>query len=397
MYTILMENPPKKPHLFFLYLTIFVNIVGFGMIFPLLPIYAKEFQASETVIGLMAASFAVGEFLFAPFWGRLSDRFGRKPVILLSLLGISFSFAAFAVANTLTWLFISRFLQGVFAVGALTSASAYVADVTTKESRIQGMSRLGASFATGFIFGPAIGGFLSSINHQLPFFAASALTLFNLALVQLLLRESLKEKEEKIIIKEGFLNFKAMYQGLKGELGTLFILMFLWSYALSNNQVAIPLFGAEILNISTILVGVLFSLQGLSAGGVQWFLLAKITPKFGEHKTVFLGLSIMAASLLLLPFSPIAMVMAFLMMAFSFGSAITRPTIQTLISKSTHEGQGTTMGIASSFESLGRIIGPILGGLLFSKLGFYYPFVISAALILVTLIFVVRIKSFLKD
>lgn len=386
-----MGSSNKKSPLFFIYLAIFVNIVGFGMIFPLLPIYAREFQASETVVGFMAASFAIGEFLFAPLWGRLSDRFGRKPIILLSLLGISIAFGVFAIANNLTWLFISRFLQGVFASGALTSASAYVADVTTKTERIKGMSRLGASLATGFIFGPAIGGILSSLNHQLPFFLASILTLFNLVLVQLMLKESLKEKEEKLVLREGFLNIKAMYQGLKGELGVLFILIFMWSYALSNNQVAIPLFGTEILGAPIALIGIAFSVQGVTAGMTQWFLLDKIAARFGEYRTAVVGLTIMMLSLAFLSFSPVFAVMALIMISFSFGSSITRPTIQTLISKNTHEGQGTTMGIASAFESSGRIIGPILGGWLFSTFGFQAPFTISALLMLLTLIVVFRI------
>lgn len=392
-----MQKTVREQPLFFLYLTVFINIVGFGMIFPLLPLYAREFQASETLIGFMAASFAVGEFFFAPFWGRLSDRFGRKPIILLCLSGISLAFASFAFANNLSWLFISRFLQGVFAGGVLTSASAYVADMTSKEDRIRGLSRLGASLATGFIFGPAIGGILSSFNHQLPFFAAAALTIIDLIFVYFLLKESLTKSEERVIIKEGFLNIKAMYRGLRGDLGTFFILIFLWSYALSNNQVAIPLFGTEILGLSAALIGVFFSLQGLTSGSVQWFLLEKIVRRFGEYKIVLFGLLIMTVSLFLLPFSPFPLVMTIFMITFSLGSAIIRPTLQTLISKHTHEGQGTTMGIASAFESSGRILGPILGGWLFSTFGFHSPFTVSAILILLTLIFVVQIKGFLKS
>lgn len=386
----------KKSPLLFIYFATFVNIIGFGMVFPLLPFYAREFQASETVIGLLASSFAVGEFFFAPIWGRLSDRFGRKPVILISLLGISFALGSFAVANSLTWLFISRFLQGVFSAGTFTSASAYVADITTKEDRIKGMSKLGASVAAGFIFGPAIGGIFSSINHQLPFFAASALTIVNLVFVQLLLKESLKIKEEKLVLKEGFLNIKAMYHGLRGELGTLFILFFLWSYALSNNQVAIPLYGAEVLVISAVVIGIFFSLQGFTSASVQWFLLAKITGKLGEHHTAVFGLILMALSLLLMPFSALPFILASLMMVFSFGSAITRPTVQTLISKKTHEGQGTTMGIAASFESLGRIIGPILGGFVFYNFGYKSAFLMVVAFIAVMLIYVIFKKKFLK-
>lgn len=392
-YTNRMAETGLKNRLFFLYLAVFINIIGFGMVFPLLPLYAKEFQASETLIGFIAASFAVGEFFFAPLWGRFSDRFGRKPVIMISLLGIGIAFASFAVANSLLWLFISRFLQGVFAGGAFTSASAYVADSTSKDQRIRGLGRLGASVATGFIFGPAIGGIFSSFNHQLPFFAASAITIINLIFVQFQLKESLKEKEENIILKEGFLNFKAMKNGLKGELGTLFILIFIWSFALSNNQVAIPLFGSEILLLSATVVGIFFSLQGIASGAVQWFFLGPLSARFGEHKIIRLGLIVMTLSLFLIPFSSVSLMLALFMMTFSFGSGIVRPTLQTIISKETREGQGTTMGIASAFDSSGRIIGPILGGWLFSKLGFHWPFTLSAFIILISLILVIRLKK----
>lgn len=386
----------RKVPLFFIYFATFVNIIGFGMVFPLLPFYAREFQASEATIGLLAASFAVGEFFFAPIWGRLSDRFGRKPIISLALIGVSLAFLIFAVANSLFWLFVTRFLQGVFSSATFTSASAYVADVTPKDERISGMSKLGASVALGFIFGPAIGGTLSSINHQMPFFVASVLAFFNFILVLAFLPESISQKAEKLVIKEGFLNVTKMYHGLRGELGVLFILIFLWSYGLSNNQVTIPLFGAEILLVSATLIGVFFSLQGFTSAFVQWFLLAKIAKKFGEHHTAVLGLTLMALSLFLMPFSPMPYVLAVLMMGFSFGSAITRPTVQTMISKQTKEGQGTTMGIAASFESLGRMIGPILGGFVFYKLGYHAAFLMVVIVIAIMLFYVIFKKKFLK-
>src|SRR3989344_1358073 len=386
----------KKPHLFFIYLTIFVNLIGFGMVFPLLPFYAREFHASEALIGLLASSFAIAQFIFSPFWGRLSDRFGRKPIISMALLGLSLAFLVFAISNSLTWLFISRFLQGVFSAAALPTATAYVADVTTKEDRIKGMSNLGASLALGFIFGPAIGGILSSVNHQLPFFAAAALAILNFVSVQLLLPQSLTKRSEKLVIKEGFLNFKQMYHGLRGELGSLFILIFLWSYGLSNNQVAVPLLGAEKLNIDASMVGLFFSAQGLVSALVQWLVVGKITNKIGEHHMAVLGLAIMAIALFLMPFSPLPAFMALAMMSLALGSALSRPTINTLISKQTHEGQGTTMGVATAFESMGRILGPLLGGILFYQFGYHSPFTVVAVLIFLMLMYVIKRKKFLK-
>lgn len=366
------------------------------MVFPLLPFYAKEFQATEAVIGLLASSFAIAQFLFAPFWGRLSDRYGRKPIISMALAGLSISYFIFAISQSLNWLFVSRFLQGLFSAAALPTATAYVADVTTKEERIKGMSRLGASLALGFIFGPAIGGLLSVQGLQLPFFIASALALINLLSVQLFLPESLAKRSEKLVLKEGFLNIGKMYHGLRGELGSLFILVFLWSYGLSNNQVSVPLLGAEILHLEATTIGIFFSLMGLVSAFMQWFLVDKISQKIGEHKVVILGLTIMAIALFLMSFSTIPLMMAGFMMGVGLGSALSRPNINSLISKQTHEGQGTTMGIATSFESLGRILGPLLGGILFYQFGYHTPFSTVAILIGMVLIYVVVFKKFLK-
>ncbi len=392
-----MEKTPEKPPLFFIYLTTFINIVGFGMVFPLLPFYAQHFNANETTIGLLAASYAIAQFLLAPIWGRLSDRFGRRPILIAGTFGLSLAFAMFGFANNLTLLFISRILQGAFSAAALAATQAYVADVTTKESRIKGMGYLGASFAMGFIFGPGLGGILSNINFSFPFFVAAVLAIINFFSILIFLPESLTKKAEQLIIHEGLLNVKHMYIGLKGGLGALFILAFLWSYALTNNEVAVPLFGSENLNLSASAIGLFFSAQGVLAALVQAVLIYKITHYLGEHKTVILGLMVMAIGLFLVPFAKTSWVLLFFMIIMTLGSSMTRPTLATLVSKGTKEGQGTTMGIFASFESLGRVLGPLLGGYLFSAFGFHSPFTVSAVLILVTLIFVVQIKNFLRD
>lgn len=386
----------NKPPLFFIYLTIFINIIGFGMVFPLIPYYAKQFQASEAIIGLIMASFAVGQFLFSPLWGRLSDRFGRKPIISLALLGLAVSYFTFGLARSLFWLFILRFLQGIFSAAANPVAHAYVADVTTKKERIKGMGNLGASLALGFIFGPGIGGVLSNINAAAPFFVAAALALLNFIFVQILLPESLTKRSEKPVTKEGFFDIKNMYRGLTGELGMLFILTFLWSYALSNNQVAVPLFGYEELRISPFTIGLYFSAQGLVSAIIQSLAIHKITGLVGEHKTVVVGLFIMAVGLFLMPFSLDGLVMVAFMMLVALGSSLSRPTLNSLISKETQEGQGITMGVSTAFESFGRILGPLLGGVLFSQFGFHVPFTLSAFIIFATLLFVVRQKHFLR-
>ena len=387
----------KKPPLFLLYLTFFVNIIGFGMVFPLLPFYARHFQASEFTVGLLAGSFAIAQFILSPIWGRLSDRVGRKPIMAAALLGLSLSFLLFGLANNLTLLFLGRILQGVFSAASISVAQAYVGDVTSKEERIKGMGNLGASLAAGFIFGPGIGGVLSNVNLSFPFFVASLLAALNFVFVTFLLPESLTKKAEKLMIKEGFFNIKHMYQGLKGELGSLFILTFLWSFALTNNEVAVPLFSQEKLNLSASTIGYFFSLMGLLSALIQSVLIYKITGILGEHKTAVLGLSFLAVGLFLIPFAKLAVFLLIFMILMAIGSSMTRPTLASLVSKQTKEGQGTTMGIFSSFESLGRGFGPLLGGWLFSTFGFHSPFTISAILIFITLIFVVQIRGFFRD
>ncbi len=382
--------------MFFIYLTVFVNIIGFGMVFPLLPFYAKHFNASEATIGLLAASFAIAQFILSPIWGRLSDRFGRKPIMVIALIGLALSYLLFGLSNSLFWLFIGRILQGSFSAASIPVAQAYVSDVTDKESRIKGMGNLGASLAAGFIFGPGLGGVLSAVSFSFPFFVASILAALNLLFVLLFLPESLSRKEEKLMIKEGFFNIKHMYYGLKGELGSFFILIFLWSFALTNNEVAVPLFSQEKLNLSASTIGYFFSVQGLLSAFMQSVLIYKITLFLGEHKTVVFGTTMIAIGLFLIPFAKSPVFLLIFMIVMTLGSSMTRPTLATLVSKQTKEGQGTTMGIFSSFESMGRVFGPLLGGWLFSTFGFHSPFTASAALILITLLFVVQIRGFFR-
>ena len=199
------------------------------------------------------------------------------------------------------------------------------------------------------------------------------------------------------MIKEGFLNVGRMYKELKGGMGYLFVMIFLWSYALSNNQVAVPLFGYEYLNLSAIAIGLFFSCNGAVSVLVQSVFIYKVTHCFGEHKTAVFGLVIMAVALFLMPFSKVGLVMGVFMMLMALGSALARPTLTTLVSKETKEGQGTTMGVATAFDSMGRILGPILGGWLFASFGFHSPFTTTTVLILITLLFVVQIKGFFRN
>lgn len=373
--------------LFFIYAAVFTNIVAFTLVFPLLPVYAKEYNASDAVIGVLAASFAVGQLLFSPFWGTLSDRFGRKPVISWGLLGMTGGFLLFAVAPGLPALFGARLLQGVFSGATLPASRAYIADITTPKERVDKLGKLGAVLSLGLILGPAIGGLLAPVSLQLPFLAASVVTFFNFLFVVKFLPESIKPSSGHVLSFSLFFSqFGNLLSGLKSSLAPLFILSFLWSFSLSNIQVATPLLALERLNLGADGIGMFFAVFGAISAFVQFFLLSKITSRLGQHKTVTTGLLTMALGFGLMPFLPPSVLLFYGAGIFvGVGSAVSRPVITALISEETPAGQGTTMGIANAFESTGRLLGPLMAGALFS-LAPFVPFTFSGLVVVSTVL-----------
>lgn len=367
--------------LFLLYLAVFVAISGFGMVFPLLPFYAQTFGASPTQIGFLAASFSIAQFLASPLVGRASDRFGRKPILGLALLGTSVSFLIFSLASSLPWLFFSRALHGVFSSGAFPIAAAYIGDVTTKKERVKFMGRLTATFSLGFIVGPALSGFLVEKGYTLPFLTAAAVAFLNSLFIFFFLPESLTQKAEKLILKEGLVNIKAVVHGLRGEFGILFFLLFSWAFAISNFQVALPLFAEEKFVSSASQIALVFTFAGTVGALVQFLILPQITKWFGEHLTVALGTLIMGVAQFLISLSPNFAFLLFFSSTSTLGGSFLRPTINAILSKETKEGQGTTMGLAFSFESSGRVAGPLLAGILIATLGTQSQFVLTSLIL----------------
>ena len=392
-----MRSIPKTT-LFLIYSTVFINIVAFSLVFPLLPIYARMFDIGDVAIGALAASFALAQLLFSSFWGMVSDKYGRKPVILFGIFGAAISFLIFGLAGSALTLFLSRFFQGVFAAAAMPAARAYIADITTKDERVREMGRLGAALALGVILGPAIGGPLAEINPNLPFLGAGILALLHTVLIWKLLPESLVMKSEHpLALRESLFGaFTRLRFGFQSALMPLFVLSLLWSFALSNDQVIVPLLGIEKFNASAIDVALIFSVLGGITAFIQFFLLDKITAFFGDRMTIVLGMVLMAVGFLIMPFlEGTIMVLYFAIAVTAVGSAVTRPVITALISKETTEGQGITMGTANAFESLGRLIGPLLGGLLFS-FGVSLPFIVSSIILLLVLALLVVATNFMR-
>ncbi|MBI2450469.1 MAG: MFS transporter [Candidatus Nealsonbacteria bacterium] len=372
-----------KSQLFFLYLASFITLAGFSMVFPLLPFYAQTFGATNAQIGLLAASFSIAQFISAPIIGRLSDRFGRKPILAISLAGSAVSFLIFGLSPSLAWLFLARTMHGIFSAGAFPIAAAYIGDVTSKENRVKYMGRLTATQSLGFIVGPAASGLLSGVSINLPFFAASAVSLINSLFIIFWLSESLTKKTEKLAIKEGLINLKAVVNGLRGEFGTLFFLLSGWAFAISNMQVAFPLFAEEKFAFTGVQNGFVFAFMGTLGAIVQWVLLPKAVKIIGEHKTAAIGVFIMAAGQFLIPTAPSVIFLTAFILTSSLGGSLFRPTINAILSKEAKEGQGATMGMAFSFESLGRVMGPLAAAILLTTLGIQSQFVLTSSILII--------------
>lgn len=366
--------------LFLIYFVVFLNSLGFGIIFPLLPFYAKNFQASEITIGILAASFAIAQFIFSPLWGKLSDKYGRKPIIAISLLGSAISFVLFGFAKNLTALFILRFFQGIFSGAALPTAKAYAADITSEKERTKVMGKLGACLSLGFILGPAFGGVLNHDGFALPFLTAALVFFLNFLFVFFQLPEVKNRRKKDAPQTNPF--FPRMGNN---QLLPYFLMVGLWSYGLSNNQVAIPLLGMESLKISSASIGWLFTLSAVTSLIIQTIFLGKAVQVINEKHLPKIGLAVMALALFLMAFSTSFLFLALTMMLLAAGGSFTRPVLNSLISKSEPENQGANLGMGMSFEALGRIIGPITSGFLFQRFQGFGPFWAAALLIIIFL------------
>jgi len=369
-----------------------MNIVGFGMVFPIFPLFAQSFHASALDIGLMAAAFSIAQFFAAPVLGRFSDRFGRKPILAFSIGGSALAFLVASVAPNLFILYLSRVINGVATAGNFPIATAYVADITSKEDRSKYVARVAGTFALGFIFGPVIGGLLGGFGFQWAFRIAALVYLVNLAFVFVFLPESLKVRAEKIILREGLFNFKRVYHGLRGDFGALFFLLFCWSFYISNFEVAIPLFTHHFFNWTTVQNGLFFSVTGTTSAITQWFALPYLTSKFGDKQVIIAGCLLMILGQIFAPLVSSALFIGFFIVSIT-GSGLNRPTVNAVLSKATHTGQGATMGLAFSFESLGRVVGPIIAGFSIGSIGLKAPFYTTCVVLGAGLFFFLRAES----
>lgn len=369
----------KKSPLALIFLTVFIDLLGFGIVLPLLPYFAHQepFNAGEWQIGLLVAIYSLMQFIFAPIWGRLSDRIGRRPIILLSLLGSTLSYLIFAFAQNFPVLFLSRVLAGIGAAN-IPTAQAYIADCTTAENRAKGMGLIGAAFGLGFIFGPAIGGFLSQWGYRVPGLVAAGVCFMDLALTYFILPESLHSSSKGEVARRE-VNWSKMQQSLRRPIvGMLLVLFFIATFALANVEATFALLSKVRYGYTEAQTGYIFAYMGVLMAIVQGGLIRPLVSKLGERTLITAGTLVSAIGLCLLPYCTNFWMLAVNLVVLSFGQGVSTPSITSLLSQSVAaDEQGSILGVNQSLSSLARVLGPIWGGLMFD-IGFQWPFISAA-------------------
>ena len=348
-----------------LFITVFIHLLGFGIIIPLLPYYAETYGATGLTVGLLMTSFSFCQFLFAPIWGRLSDRVGRRPVLIASLLVTGVSYLIYAAANSLTLLFVSRMLAGV-AGAVLSTAQAYVADTTTPENRTKGMGLIGAAFGMGFIFGPAMGGILSRWGYAAPAYASAGLALAAALFAFLRLPESLGYlvRAEAAARRASRAGFREAFS--RPVVGTVLGLFFTATLCFSGMEAILALFAQRLYGWGPHQIGYLFAYVGVVAASMQMGIVGALVRRFGERTLVRAGLALMAAAFVGAGLAPPLALFLVVMGAIAAASGMLTPSLSGLISIATPpEEQGGILGIYQSLGSLARAVGPFLGGLVF--------------------------------
>lgn len=373
----------KNKALFSIFLIVFIDMLGFGLILPLLPYYAETFGASDAVIGLLVASYAAAQLAGAPLLGRFSDRFGRRPVLLVSLFGTLVGFLLLGFARTLWLLFAARILDGLTG-GNISVAQAYISDVTDAKNRVRGLGLIGAAFGLGFIIGPASGGLLSQWGYAVPAFAAAGLVTINLLLVALWLPESLTpEKRASMPEKTPAVTLSALLAALKRPFtGPLLITRFFFGLAFAIFQTIFALYALRRFNLGARETGFILTYVGILSVIVQGGLVGRLSQRFRDDLLIFAGVGIMALSLLGWALTPSVMVLLIVLAPTAFAGGVLNTVLSSALTKAVEPQEiGGILGLSTSIESATRVIAPTLGGLLLEQYGAWSPGVFGATLL----------------
>jgi multidrug resistance protein len=388
------ERRGSRVALALLFATVFIDLLGFGIVIPFLPLYAQRLQIGAFGIGLILSSYSLMQLLCAPLLGGLSDRYGRRPIIMLGLLGSSISYALYGFATSFTLLLISRAVHGACA-GTVATAQAYVADTTTEAERAHGMGMIGAAFGLGFVLGPAIGGILGRASLRVPVFFAALLTLANLIFAAIALPESHRVR------RHGQLTWTAAFAPLlklprqltRHHLSRLFLIAFLGTSAMAAFEATFALMVPRIYGYGPRGIGELLAFAGLLQAFTQGYLLRKIVVRQGELRLIRLGMLVFAAGMAPLASMAHRELLWALLALLSLGYGLASPSIASLISKGAeHHLQGEVLGVNQSALALARICGPLMAGLIYQMLSPAAVYVAGAAIAIAALALTHRIE-----
>jgi MFS transporter, DHA1 family, tetracycline resistance protein len=367
-----------------LFLIVLVDLVGFGLVIPLLPFYAVRFAASPQQVTLLLATFSLCQLFTAPLWGRLSDRVGRRPVLMASMLASALAYLWFGAASALWMLFAARALAGACA-GNIAAAQAYIADITMPENRAKGMGLIGAAFGLGFIIGPALGGFLAgndpaTADLAKPAWVAAGLSLLALCGVFVLLRESLPADRRAGAARS---RFGAICGALRRPvLSRLILTFFLVILAFAGMESTFALWAMRQFGWGPGQVGYVFAYVGVLSAVLQGGLIGRLTSRFGEERLLLCGLGLIAGGLVVLAATRGIPLLGVAVTGLSLGMGLTQPSLNSLISRRAgSDEQGEVLGVSQSVGSLARVLGPAAAGVLFGELGRASPFLWGAALV----------------
>ena len=386
----------QKSPLLPLFSVVFVDMLGFGLILPLLPYIASNWGATPLMIGFISAAYPLGQFIGAPILGRFSDRFGRKPLLLFSIAGTFLSLLMLGFARSIVVIMISRFLDGLTG-GNITVAQAYISDVTDEKSRAKGMGMIGAAFGLGFILGPASGGFLSQWGYAVPAFVSAGLSFLNLLMISILLPESLPK--EKRVQHMSEVKRSHPLKGLtaafaKPIAGPILSSIIVFSLSMSMFESVFSLFAKQRLALSAQSTGFILAYVGVLVAAIQGGGMGALTKRFRENVLVRFALITLTLSYIGWAFAPNVVVLMIILLPLSLSSGILSTLLRSSLSKSVPANEtGEIMGISAALESITRIVAPALGGWLIGSLSSTAPGLLSALLLGVLTVYLITLQK----
>jgi MFS family permease len=377
-------NTGKRSPVLLMALTVFIDFTGFGLVIPLLPFWALHLGANDFEVGLILTLFALAQFIFTPFLGALSDRLGRRPIIIWSLVIEAISFIFTALATSLPFLYAARIIGGLGSSN-IGSAQAVVADTTNEQDRAKGMGFIGAAIGLGFVVGPALSGIFSGFNSSLPLWIATGMALINALLVMLYLPETrvagkMAQRENTLLLV--FTGWKSIIK--QSSIIRIIGVYFLFMLAFTAMEATFPLLTLKEFGWGQKENGYIFAYVGILIVIMQGGLVAQLVKRIGAQNLMVAGLVIMATGLIILGFSTNLGVLIIGLGALSIGNGAVTPTSSTLLSLlAPKDNRGEILGISQGVGSLGRIIGPTIATILFQGIGAPVPFVIGGAITLI--------------